>query len=101
MNTDLEQGVRTWQRTWNAEHAAGNIIRPLRATGEAYRGINVLLLWIEAWRTYRQAVSLGAPRVHFSSQHLLQPSHLSPPSGKSAKSLRAALTHEIGRVVLR
>ncbi len=31
---DLEQGVRPWQRPWNADHAAGNIIRPLRATGQ-------------------------------------------------------------------
>lgn len=30
---DLEQGVRTWQRPWNAENAAGNIIRPRRANG--------------------------------------------------------------------
>ena len=66
---DLEQGVRTWQRPWNAEHAAGNIIRPLRATGEPYRGINVVLLWSEAldkgytapiWLTYKQAASVGA-----------------------------------------
>lgn len=66
---DLEQGVRTWQRPWNAEHAAGNIIRPLRATGEPYRGINVVLLWSEAldkgytapiWMTYKQAASVGA-----------------------------------------
>jgi antirestriction protein ArdC len=66
---DLEQGVRTWQRPWNAELGAGNIIRPLRATGEAYRGINVLLLWSEAldkgytapiWLTYREAASVGA-----------------------------------------
>lgn len=66
---DLEQGVRPWQKPWNAEHAAGSIIRPLRANGQAYRGINVLLLWSEAlekgysaplWLTYRQAATLGA-----------------------------------------
>jgi len=43
--------------------------RPLRASGEPYRGINVLLLWIEAqasgfvspsWMTYKQAQALGA-----------------------------------------
>jgi antirestriction protein ArdC len=42
--------------------------RPLRANDEAYRGINVLLLWLAAskqgfrspyWFTYRQAVDLG------------------------------------------
>lgn len=66
---DLEQGVRTWQRPWNAENAAGNIIRPRRANGLPYRGVNVLLLWSEAldkgytapmWMTYKQAETLGA-----------------------------------------
>ncbi len=66
---DLERGVRTWQRPWNADNAAGNIIRPLRATGQPYRGVNVLLLWSEAldkgytapmWMTYKQATTLGA-----------------------------------------
>lgn len=49
--------------------AASGQPRPLRATGQPYRGINVLLLWIEAqtsgfvcpsWMTYRQAQALGA-----------------------------------------
>lgn len=66
---DLEQGVRPWQRPWNASHAAGNIIRPRRANGLPYRGVNVLLLWSEAqekgfsapiWVTYKQAESMGA-----------------------------------------
>ena len=66
--TDLEAGVRPWLRPWNAEHAAGRITRPLRANGEAYRGINVIALWMEAaakgftapiWMTYRQADELG------------------------------------------
>lgn len=65
----LEAGVRPWQKPWNAAHAAGNIIRPLRANGQPYRGINVLLLWGEAlekgytapiWMTYKQALTLGA-----------------------------------------
>jgi antirestriction protein ArdC len=66
---DLEQGVRTWQRPWSAANTDGNIIRPLRATGQPYRGVNVLLLWSEAldkgytapmWMTYKQATTLGA-----------------------------------------
>ena len=66
---DLERGVRTWQKPWDASHPAGSITRPLRATGQPYRGINVLLLWSEAlasgynaplWMTYRQASELGA-----------------------------------------
>jgi antirestriction protein ArdC len=66
---DLERGVRPWMRPWNAEHAAGRIVRPLRHSGEPYRGINVLLLWADAvdkgfgcptWMTYRQAQALDA-----------------------------------------
>jgi antirestriction protein ArdC len=66
---DLEQGVRTWQKPWNADHAAGNILRPRRANGLPYRGVNILLLWGEAiekgyaapiWMTFKQAATLGA-----------------------------------------
>ena len=66
---DLEQGVRPWQKPWNPEHAAGRILRPLRANGLPYRGINILLLWGSAleqgftspyWLTFKQADALGA-----------------------------------------
>lgn len=66
---DLENGVRTWMKPWNAEHAAGRITQPLRANGKAYRGINVVMLWAAAveqgfaapiWMTYKQAQELGA-----------------------------------------
>ena len=66
--SDLEQGVRPWLKPWNAEHAAGRITRPLRHNGTPYQGVNVLLLWGEAfargysapiWMTYRQAQELG------------------------------------------
>jgi len=66
---DLERGVRPWLKPWNAEHAAGRITRPLRANGQAYKGINVLMLWGDAelngfvcpiWMTFRQAQELGA-----------------------------------------
>jgi antirestriction protein ArdC len=65
---DLEKGVRTWLKPWNAEHAAGRITRPLRANGKPYQGVNVLMLWSDAvakgfacpiWTTYRQAAELG------------------------------------------
>jgi antirestriction protein ArdC len=65
---ELEKGVRPWMKPWNAEHAAGRISRPLRCNGQAYRGINVLVLWIEAtakgfaapiWLTFKQAKELG------------------------------------------
>lgn len=65
---ELEKGVRPWAKPWNAEHAAGRITRPLRASGIPYRGINVLMLWAAAtaqgfnaplWLTYKQAQELG------------------------------------------
>jgi antirestriction protein ArdC len=65
---DLERGVRTWLKPWSVEHTAGRITRPLRATGQPYNGINVLMLWGDAvtkgfvcpiWMTYRQAGELG------------------------------------------
>jgi antirestriction protein ArdC len=65
----LEQGVRPWVKSWNAEHAAGRITRPLRHNGKPYSGINVLSLWASAmtqnfvapiWMTFRQAAELDA-----------------------------------------
>jgi antirestriction protein ArdC len=67
--SDLENGVRTWLKPWSVEHTAGRITRPLRATGQPYNGINVLMLWADSvskgfvcpiWMTYRQASELGA-----------------------------------------
>src|SRR5690242_20284441 len=66
---DLEQGVRTWMKPWNAGNTAGRIIRPLRFNGIPYSGINILMLWAEAtdkgfaspiWMTFRQASELNA-----------------------------------------
>jgi len=63
----LEQGTRPWMRPWDAP--ALNLGMPTRSTGEAYRGVNVLLLWAEAaekgyirnqWMTFKQAEALGA-----------------------------------------
>lgn len=65
---ELERGTRPWLKPWNAEHAAGRITRPLRHNGQAYKGINILMLWASAelqgfvspfWLTYRQAQVLG------------------------------------------
>ncbi len=82
---ELEQGVRPWLKPWSSDALAGRVTRPLRATGEPYRGINVILLWMEAaasgyaaptWMTYRQAQALGgqvrkgeqgAPVVYYGS----------------------------------
>ncbi len=67
---ELKQGTRPWLKPWSGgDMAASGQTRPLRATGQPYRGINVLLLWIEAqasgfvspsWMTYKQAQALGA-----------------------------------------
>ena len=66
---DLEQGVRTWMKPWNAGNTAGRITRPLRHNGVPYSGINILMLWAEAvthgftapiWMTFRQATELSA-----------------------------------------
>jgi antirestriction protein ArdC len=42
---DLEKGVRSWMKPWNAGHTAGKITRPLRYNGTPYQGINILMLW--------------------------------------------------------
>jgi antirestriction protein ArdC len=66
---ELEKGVRPWLKPWNAEHMAGKITRPLRSTGQPYKGVNVLMLWASAvtqgfaapiWMTFNQAKELGA-----------------------------------------
>ncbi len=59
----LEAGTKPWIRPWRG-NSRGSLI-PRRATSEAYRGINVLMLWLASelagyeentWMTYRQAV---------------------------------------------
>jgi antirestriction protein ArdC len=61
----LEGGTRPWMQPWGA---CGSPVRPLRHNGVAYRGINTVLLWMEAaergyaspfWMTYKQAQELG------------------------------------------
>ena len=65
---DLERGVRPWMKPWDTGHAAGRIVRPRRASGQPYRGINTIMLWMTAlergyaapvWLSYRQAQALG------------------------------------------
>ena len=66
---DLERGNLTWLQPWQAGHAAGEVSRPLRSTGERYQGVNVLMLWAAAmekgyvapiWMTFNQAKELCA-----------------------------------------
>ena len=65
----LEQGVRPWMKPWSAGNGEARIMRPLRATGIPFQGINVLMLWSEAiekgyaspiWMTFKQALDLKA-----------------------------------------
>lgn len=62
----LENGVRPWAKSWQA--AGPGFVLPVRANGERYRGINVLLLWGAAeekgfssphWFTFKQAQEMG------------------------------------------
>ncbi|MBI1308956.1 MAG: DUF1738 domain-containing protein [Proteobacteria bacterium] len=64
----LEQGVRPWQRPWGVGHLEGRVALPRRHNGVAYRGVNVLALWMQAlergyaapvWMTFKQAIDLG------------------------------------------
>lgn len=63
----IEGGVRPWCRPWSSSQAAAGMM-PRRYTGEAYRGVNVLLLWAatqergytaQTWMTFRQAQAEG------------------------------------------
>lgn len=63
----LERGVKPWAPQWS-NGACGLPVMPTRVSGEAYRGINVALLWGAAemkgyshhtWMTFNQAKALG------------------------------------------
>lgn len=65
---DLERGVRPWLKPWSVQTPNGAVARPRRHNGQPYSGINVVLLWSEAfargfassiWMTFRQALALG------------------------------------------
>ncbi|MGJ4906076.1 ArdC family protein [Bradyrhizobium sp. HKCCYLS2058] len=66
---ELEAGRVPWVRPWGTQAAKAQLALPRNgATGRAYSGINVLILWgavIEhgltgqSWLTFRQALSLG------------------------------------------
>lgn len=67
--SSLESGVKPWTQPWSVGNTEGRIMRPLRANGIPYRGINILMLWSEAiekgfssptWMTFKQALELGA-----------------------------------------
>ncbi|MCZ0963088.1 ArdC family protein [Paracoccus benzoatiresistens] len=62
----LKAGTPAWRKPWTGEK--GGAPFPLRSNGEAYSGINVLMLWLAAdakgyhaarWFTYKQAQEAG------------------------------------------
>lgn len=62
----IEAGTPPWRKPWTGSQ--GGAPFPLRHNGQAYQGINVLMLWLAAaekgytspfWMTYRQAQELG------------------------------------------
>ncbi|MFZ5704927.1 MAG: ArdC family protein [Pseudomonadota bacterium] len=62
----IEAGTKPWECSWTM--GEGGSLVPLRANGQPYRGINVLLLWLAAsansyrsgrWLTFKQAQALG------------------------------------------
>ncbi len=62
----LEAGTPPWRKPWSGGAGGGGT--PLRHNGEAYRGINILMLWASAhvggftsnrWLTFKQAKDLG------------------------------------------
>lgn len=62
----IEAGTPPWRKPWTGG-AAGTAL-PMRWNGEAYRGINILILWAtasakgyssERWMTFKQAQELG------------------------------------------
>ncbi|MDE2344395.1 MAG: DUF1738 domain-containing protein [Betaproteobacteria bacterium] len=65
---ELARGTLPWCKPWTSTgEMQGGFALPLRVTGEAYRGINVLALWCAAqmsgyrsrfWMTYKQAEAL-------------------------------------------
>lgn len=65
--SELERGVMPWRKPWDG--ARTGLALPRRATGENYRGVNIIMLWSAAvsngyaspyWLTLRQANQLGA-----------------------------------------
>jgi antirestriction protein ArdC len=72
---EIEAGALPWAKPWTDRKTEGSnrlnlggFALPLRSTGEAYRGINILSLWIAAsengfrgryWFTFKQVQALG------------------------------------------
>lgn len=62
----IEAGTPPWRKPWTG--STGGACLPVRHNGEAYKGINILMLWAtahmrgltsERWMTFKQAQDLG------------------------------------------
>ena len=62
----IEAGTAPWLKPWTSNGPTG---RPLRSTGEAYNGVNVLTLWLDSqekgfsssyWFGFQTALKIGA-----------------------------------------
>lgn len=62
----IEAGTPPWRKPWTGDAPGASF--PLRFNGDAYRGVNVLMLWASAtkdgfgssrWMTFKQALDLG------------------------------------------
>lgn len=62
----MEAGTPPWRKPWTG--STGGACLPVRHNGEAYKGINILMLWAtahmrdlnsERWMTFKQAQDLG------------------------------------------
>ncbi|WP_458792672.1 ArdC family protein [Yoonia sp. MH D7] len=62
----IEAGTPPWRKPWTGDKGGASF--PLRHNGEAYNGINILMLWATAadrgynsahWMTFNQAAELG------------------------------------------
>lgn len=65
--TALCEGVMPWRKPWDGARVGVSL--PRRVTGEPYRGVNVIMLWLASvaheyrspyWLTFNQARKLGA-----------------------------------------
>lgn len=88
----IERGVRPWSRPWTHSQTAAGML-PRRHTGEAYRGVNLLLLWAAAlergytaltWMTYKQVQAEGGQvRKGERGTTVVYAGQFSPPAGGS------------------
>jgi len=66
---ELEAGTKPWHKPWTSLQSTPVLSMPQRHSGEAYKGVNVILLWMTSqsmgyrsniWMTFKQALEYGA-----------------------------------------